>query len=440
MKHITVIGLGYVGLVTAASIAKLGHYVIGVGRDKKKIEKLKKSIIPFYEPGLKELVKLTQKSKRLSFTTHLPLAISKSEIIFIAVGTPSGLRGEADLSQVKTVAKQIGELINGYKVIGNKSTVPVGTGNLVYKIIEREVKKRAKDFNFDVVSNPEFLREGRAIDDFMHPDRMVIGDSNKKARAIMKELYQSFHCPFLVTDLETAELIKYASNAMLATQISFINSLAHICEKVGADISRVAWGMKLDQRIGKNAFLKAGVGYGGSCFPKDVLALIQIGKKVGFNFGILKEVEKINQDQRNHLLGKLKRLIPDLRNKIIGIWGLSFKPETDDLREAPSLTVISRLIKEGALVQVFDPVAMNKARLLLKEKQIIRKVKYCLNPYGAAKDAWLVLILTEWQQFKKVDWEKVRKAMRYPHIIDGRNMYEPKAMAKLGFNYMSVGR
>lgn len=430
---ITVIGTGYVGLVLGTCLAELGNDVICLDADKDKVDKLNKSIVPFYEPGLEELVKRNKKEGRLNFTTDKVKAIKSSFVIFIAVGTPMGKNHEADLSFVKEVAKDIGQYMEDYKIIVNKSTVPVGTADMVKKIIKENQKTL---INFDVVSNPEFLREGSAIKDFQNPDRVVIGSDSEKAKEIMGRIYSAVTRtgrPTLYTDIKSAELIKYASNAMLATRISFINELSHLAEKVGADIKKVSQGMGLDTRIGSR-FLQAGVGYGGSCFPKDVQALIQTMKQHNCNAQILEAVEEANQKQKLSLIPKLKMLVPDLKGKTIAIWGLAFKPKTDDIREAPSLVVITELQKLGAKIKVFDPVAEENAKKTLKD------VEYATTPYEAVRNANALVIVTEWDEFRELDKEKIKSLLKQPNIIDGRNIWEPKEMKEMGFNYIGVGR
>jgi len=426
---ITVVGTGYVGLVTAACLADLGNNVIGIDIDKKKIANLKKGIIPIYEPGLQEIVKRNLDKKRIIFDTNLGPAVKKTDIIFIAVGTPPKNDGEADLQYVESAAEEIAKNINDYKIIVNKSTVPIGTGDMVKNIVKKYYKG-----NFDVVSNPEFLREGTAIIDFTKPDRIVIGNGAKKAQDMMKKLYSPLNAPILFTDIKTAEMIKYASNSMLATQISFINSVANICERVGANVELVAKGMGLDSRIGKRAFLKAGAGYGGSCFPKDVKALVQIARRHDYHFRILEEVENVNYAQRDLVTNKALELLGNPKDKKVAIWGLAFKPETDDMREAPAVDVINSLQKLGAKIYAFDTVAQPVA------KQILKNVNYVKTPLQAIKDADLLIIMTEWNEFKEIDLEKVQKEMKEKRIVDARNIYSPNEMKKLGFQYDSIGR
>jgi UDPglucose 6-dehydrogenase len=427
---ISVIGIGYVGLVTATCFAELGNTVTCVDIDKKRIENLKKGIIPIYEPGLSELVAKNIKQKRITFTTSTKQAVQNGKVVFIAVGTPSDKDGQADLRYVKQVAEEIAQHMKDYRVVVNKSTVPVGTGDIVKAIIQKKYKG-----NFSVVSNPEFLREGSAIYDTMNPDRVVIGNGDGKARKIMEELYRPFKAPIVFTDVKSAELIKYASNSMLATQISFINSLANICEKVGADVDFVAEGMKLDKRIGKHSFLSAGGGYGGSCFPKDVKALIKASDKYGYNFSILKAVEDVNDAQKRHVVTKTKKLIGSLKGKKIGIWGLAFKPHTDDMRESISIVVIDKLLQDGAKVKAFDPVAQDEARKIFKDK-----ITYCEDVWEAVKNVDALIILTEWPEFKEIDLFKLKKIMDKPYIMDARNIFTLEEMEEKGFHYLSIGR
>ena len=427
---IAVIGSGYVGLVTGACLADLGNNVICVDIDEAKISNLKKGIVPIFEPGLDELIKRNVKENRLSFTTDLKEAVTKSDIIFIAVGTPPKDNGEADLSYIENVAKAIGSEIKSYKVIVEKSTVPVETGERVKKTIKINNPHKAE---FDVVSNPEFLREGSAVNDFLNPDRIVIGTDSKKATEILKKLYEPLKAPFIATDIRSAEIIKHASNSFLATKISFVNAIATICEKTSADIEKVAEGMGYDKRIGR-AFLNAGIGYGGSCFPKDVSAFIKIAEKSGYDFKLLKEVENINKQQKQNFIKKIEEHIWILKDKTIAVLGLAFKPNTDDMREAPSIDIINALQEEGAKIKTYDPEAMEKAKLTL------RNVEYCKDPYEAARDSDALVIVTEWNEFKELDLIKVKNLLKQPLVIDGRNIYDPKEMKNLGFEYISIGR
>ena len=431
MNKIAVIGVGYVGLVTSTCFAELGNQVIGVDIDQKKIDNLKKGIIPIYEEGLTELVEKNQKNGNLSFTTDLNKAVKASDIIFIAVGTPPMPDGSVNLEYVKSVAESIGKAMNGYKVIINKSTVPIGTGDLVKRIISQNYKG-----DFDIVSNPEFLKEGTAVYDFMNPDRIIIGNGSPKAKKIVNDLYSPQNAPIINTDIKTAELIKYASNAFLATEISFINSIANICEKIGADVTKVSEGMKLDQRIGKKAFLNAGIGYGGSCFPKDVKGLIQIAQENGVRFSILDAVEDTNLAQKQSLLPKIQSLLGEnLHDKKITIWGLAFKPKTDDVREAPSLIIIKQLLDRDAKVTVVDPIATDAAKKILTDT-----VNYEDNLIKSIDGADCLVIATEWAEFKNIDLKQIKKSMKKANVIDGRNIFDKEEMKNLGFEYISVGR
>ncbi len=432
MKKITVIGVGYVGLVTGTCLAELDNKVMGVDIDERKIKDLNKGIIPIYEQGLEKLVKENIAKKRISFTTDVAKAVKDSEIIFIAVGTPPMPDGSVNLEYVRSAAESIAKNMNGYKVIVNKSTVPIGTGDVVTKIIAENYRGK-----FDVVSNPEFLREGTAVSDFMNPDRIVVGTNSVMAEKILKDLYGNFETDNLVfTDVKTAEMIKYASNAFLATEISFINSIANLCEKLGANVNEVSKGMMLDKRIGNRAFLHAGVGYGGSCFPKDVKGLIQIAQENGIRFGILEEVENTNEAQKKSLLVKIQKLLgDDLNGKTITLWGLAFKPHTDDVREAPALIVIRQLLDRGVCVRVFDPIAQKQA-----EKVLENTVVYENNLVKSVEKSDCLVIVTEWPEFKDVDLKVIKKKMNCPCIVDGRNVFCPKEMKKKGFKYISVGR
>lgn len=438
--HIGIIGTGYVGLVTGACFAEFGLFVTCVDKDEKKIKALKKGIIPFYEPGLDELVKRNIKQGRLKFTTKIKDAAESSLVIFIAVGTPPRGDGSADLKYVEQVAKEIAMHMDGYKIIATKSTVPVGTGEKIREIISSEIRRGEKNLkeqvDFDIVSNPEFLREGAAIEDFMRPNRIVIGTKSQHAVAIMKDLYKPLYLietPFIITNVETAELIKYASNSFLAAKISFINEMANLCEKVGADVHMVAKGMGLDRRIGSK-FLHAGPGFGGSCFPKDIKALLSLAEKHGVEANVVKAAIKTNERQREIAAEKIKRELKELKNKKIAILGLSFKPNTDDMREAPSVFIIQKLLEEGARINAYDPVAMKNA------KEILPEVKYCKNIYDTAKGADALVIVTEWNQFRNLDLERIRKILKQPYFFDLRNIYEPAKMKKLGFKYFCAGR
>ena len=427
---ITVVGAGYVGLVTAACFSELGNEVICIDIDESKIGKLNGGIIPIFEPGLDELVKKNRKENRLNFTTDLKNSIKESEIIFICVGTPPKENGDADLSAVENVARTIAEVMDSYKVIVEKSTVPVKTGEKVEKSIK---SYNIHKVDFDVVSNPEFLREGTAVNDFMHPDRIVIGCENERAKEVMGKLYAPLKSRILFTDIKSAEIIKHASNSFLATKISFINAIANICELAGADVERVAEGMGMDKRIGRS-FLDAGIGYGGFCFPKDAEAFIRISEKLGYDFKLLKATQDVNYHQRKHFVKKVETALGVVKNKTIGVLGLAFKPNTDDMRFAPSIDIIQELQKDGAKIKAYDPESMERA------KEILNYVEYCENPYDAAENADALLILTEWDEFKKMDIEKIKSLMKHNLIIDGRNIYNADDMKKEGFNYISIGR
>ncbi len=429
--NICIIGSGYVGLVSGACFADLGNRVTCVDSDEVKISKLKAGQIPIYEPGLKELVKRNRKDGRLSFTTSIREGVKRSEVIFIAVGTPPKDNGEADLTFVERVSREIASSMPSYRIIIDKSTVPVNTGEWVKRTIKIHNKRNIK---YDVASNPEFLREGSAIDDFMHPDRIVIGVESEKAGKILAELYKPLNAPMVVTDIKSAELIKHASNSFLAMKISFINAISNICDKVGADVSEVAGGIGMDKRIGAS-FLNAGIGFGGFCFPKDLASFIRISEKAGYDFRLLKEVQAINDAQRMVLLKKIEAEVWNMPGKTIGILGLAFKPNTDDIRFAPSLDIIAMLLKEGAKVKAYDPVAMSKAKALFK-----KDVKFCKDPYDAARGSDCLVIVTEWNEFKELDFDKIRKIMAQPVIIDGRNMYDPENIKKRGFKYAGIGR
>jgi UDPglucose 6-dehydrogenase len=430
MRQLAVVGVGYVGLVTGACFADLGNRVSCVDVDALKIERLKKGEMPIFEPGLEELVGRNVAARRLAFTTDYAEGLAGAEIVFIAVGTPSGYDGEADLTYVQEAARRIAEVMDHPLIVVNKSTVPIGTGDLVAEIIERY---RGKPVPFSVVSNPEFLREGSAIQDFMNPDRIVLGSTDRKAAERVAELHRPLGAPVMITDLRTAEMIKYASNAFLATKISFINEIAAICERLGADVKEVAAGMGMDKRIGP-AFLQAGVGWGGSCFPKDVKALEHMAAMHDCHPQLLRAVMDINRDQRRRLVLKVRDALGGLKDRCIGVLGLSFKPNTDDMREAPSVEVIRLLLSEGALVRAYDPVAMPVARKLLPG------IGYASDPYDLADGADALVVVTEWNEFKQLDLHRVRGLMRTPVVVDGRNIYDPKEMAQLGFVYRAVGR
>ncbi len=427
------IGCGYVGLVAATCLADMGNDVISVDIDKNKVNNLKKGIIPIYEPGLKDMLDRNAREKRITYSTNIKEGIQKSEVIFIAVGTPPDSNNCADISAITSVAENIGRHMNGYKIIVNKSTAPVGTLEKIGKVIESAQNKPIK---YDLVSNPEFMREGEAIKDFTNPDRIVIGVQSEKAKRIMASIYSGISRtdkPIMFTDLRSAELIKYASNAMLATRISFMNEMAQLCEYVGGDIKAIAKGMGLDSRIGPR-FLQAGIGYGGSCFPKDVKALAQIMKLNGIEPKILTAVDEVNERQKSSLIHKIKKLVPHLKGKSIAIWGLAFKPKTDDMREAPSITIIRQLQELGVKIKAFDPEAQQNAR------KIFKNITYRNDPYSVLKGCDALVIVTEWNEFRDLELKKVKQLLKHPNVIDGRNIYEPHEMKKLGFNYICVGR
>jgi UDPglucose 6-dehydrogenase len=431
--HIAVVGTGYVGLVTGVCFSEFGVYVTCVDNDAEKVESLKKGIVPFYEPGLEDMVRRNSADGRLNFTTQIAKAVDESLAIFIAVGTPPRGDGSADLSFVDAAAKEIAGHMKSYKVIVTKSTVPVGTGERLRKIISANLKQPV---DFDIVSNPEFLREGAAIEDFMRPNRVVIGADNPQAIAVMKDLYKPLYLietPIVIADIKTAELIKYASNGFLAVKISFINEISRLCEKVGADVNMVAKGMGLDNRIGPK-FLHAGAGYGGSCFPKDTKALINMGSSHGAAMSIVEAAVEANRRQIKWMAEKIKGAVPDLSGKTIAMLGLSFKPNTDDMRDAPSLDIISALKKEGAGIRAFDPVAMDNAR------KDIADVTFCTDAYDACSGADALVIVTEWNQFRNLDMKKIIGLLKTPVFLDLRNIYSPEKMRQLGFSYHSVGR
>jgi len=430
MKQICVVGVGYVGLVTAACFADLGNRVIALDVNEKRVENLKKGIMPIYEPGLEELVKRNVHAQRLFFTTSYPEALQDSEFVFIAVATPSGVNGEADLQYVAAAAQTIAETMTAPLIIINKSTVPVGTGDWVADIVK---KFQPKPIQFAVVSCPEFLREGTAISDFLQPHRTVLGSLHREAAEKVAQLHLPLRAPIIITDLRAAEMIKYASNAFLATKISFINEIADICEALGADVKEVAIGMGYDKRIGP-AMLDAGLGWGGSCFPKDVKALAFMAEEKGVEPKILNTVTNTNYERRRMVVTDLEKMLGGLKGKMIGLLGLAFKPNTDDIREAPSIDIARGLIAAGAKVRAYDPVAMENAQSLLPAVEMIS------DPYLLAKDCDALLVLTEWNEFKNIDLDSVRKAMKQPVIFDGRNIYDPLEMRKRGFKYRGMGR
>jgi UDPglucose 6-dehydrogenase len=427
------IGTGYVGLVTGTCFAEFGNDVICVDIIKEKIDKLNRGELPIYEPGLDDLLAKNVAEGRLKFTTDLEQAVEQSLVIFIAVGTPQAEDGSADMRYVEAVTKDIARYMNDYKVVVNKSTVPVGAGRWIKKLIQ---ENQPKPVAFSVASNPEFLREGSAIEDFMRPNRVVIGTDDERAAEIMRDLYKPLYLietPIVMTDLASAELTKYAANAFLATKIGFINEIANICERVGADVHDVARGMGLDHRIGSK-FLHPGPGYGGSCFPKDTRALLNIAKKNDCRFKIVEAAVEVNDQQRRRMLEKIKNAVGSLRGKTIAVLGLSFKPSTDDMREAPSIDIIAGLQKEGARIKAYDPVAMHEAEKVLKD------VEFAEDTYSAISGADALVFVTEWNQFRSLDLEKIKRLLKAPLIIDLRNIYDPPRMRESGFQYVAVGR
>lgn len=436
--NIAIVGTGYVGLVSGTCFAEMGVNVTCVDVNEEKINSLKNGQVPIYEPGLDEMVLRNHREGRLNFTTDLTSCLDNVDIVFSAVGTPPDEDGSADLQYVLAVAREFGQNIKKYTVLVTKSTVPVGTAKKVKAVIREELEKRGVDIPFDVASNPEFLKEGAAIKDFMSPDRVVVGVESEKAKELMSKLYRPFmlnNFRVIFTDIPSAEMIKYAANSMLATRISFMNDIANLCELVGADVNMVRKGIGADVRIGSK-FLYPGCGYGGSCFPKDVKALIKTAEKNGYNMSVLKAVEEVNENQKHVLFNKLSKYYGgDLKGKTIAMWGLAFKPETDDMREATSLVTISLLLEAGCTVRVYDPVAMNECR-----RRIGDKVYYATDMYDAVLDADALLMLTEWKQFRLPSWGVVSKSMKKPLIIDGRNIYDVEELKQNGFEYYCIGR
>lgn len=430
MEKVAIIGSGYVGLVTGACFAELGNKVICVDNNVEKIKILKSGKIPIYEPGLKGLVSKNVRRKRLTFSSEIKEGVKNSRVIFIAVGTPSGPRGEADLSAVEKVSEEVARHMDSYRLIVEKSTVPIETGRWVEYTVKAFKKRHV---SFDIASNPEFLREGTAIRDFMHPDRIVLGVETRRARDILLKLYKPLKAPALITDIKSAELIKHASNSFLAMKVSFINAVSRVCDLSGADVQKVAEGMGLDKRIGRE-FLRASLGYGGSCFPKDLSAFIYICERLGYNPEILRAVVKVNEQQKIFFFNKIIQTLWNLNGKKIGVLGLSFKPNTDDIRLSPPLDIIRMLKKEGTEVKAYDPKAMSKA------KSELNGVEFCKDMYEAAKGSDCLVITTDWPQFKKIDLKRVKRLLKRPIIIDGRNIFEPEKMRKLGFDYISIGR
>lgn len=436
--NIAIVGTGYVGLVSGTCFAEMGVNVTCVDVNEEKINSLKNGQVPIYEPGLDEMVLRNHREGRLNFTTDLTSCLDNVDIVFSAVGTPPDEDGSADLQYVLAVAREFGQNIKKYTVLVTKSTVPVGTAKKVKAVIREELEKRGVDIPFDVASNPEFLKEGAAIKDFMSPDRVVVGVESEKAKELMSKLYRPFmlnNFRVIFTDIPSAEMIKYAANSMLATRISFMNDIANLCELVGADVNMVRKGIGADVRIGSK-FLYPGCGYGGSCFPKDVKALIKTAEKNGYNMSVLKAVEEVNENQKHVLFNKLSKYYGgDLKGKSIAMWGLAFKPETDDMREATSLVTINLLLEAGCTVRVYDPVAMNECR-----RRIGDKVLYAKDMYDAVLDADALLMLTEWKQFRLPSWGVVSKSMKNPLIIDGRNIYDAEELSQNGFEYYCIGR
>ena len=434
---VTVVGTGYVGLVTGACLSDVGLNVVCVDTDLQKIENLKNGILPIYEPGLQNIVDRNFQSGRLSFSTSIKDVIADSDIAFISVGTPQGEDGSADLKYVLSVASDIGKYASNYLVTVTKSTVPVGTAEKVKNAIDTQLENRNLNFSLDVASNPEFLKEGDAIDDFMKPDRIICGVESEKAKDILSKLYQPFVLnshPLIFMDIPSAEMTKYAANAMLATKISFMNDIANLCELTGADVLSVRKGIGSDSRIG-NSFIYPGIGYGGSCFPKDVKALVKSGVEYGHNLRILQAVEDVNDDQKNVLVKKvIQEFGEDLTGRSFAFWGLSFKPETDDMREAPSIVIANELIQRGAKITAYDPVAIDEAKIILGNK-----IAYSDNAYSALQDADALLLITEWREFRSPDWSKVKSELKNSILFDGRNIYDSSALKSKGFTYYGIG-
>jgi len=431
--HIAVIGTGYVGLVTGACFAEFGVDVTCVDVDSEKVDKLNRGVIPIYEPGLDKIVEKNVAAGRLHFTTDIKTAVEGALVVFMAVGTPPQEDGSPDMSYYRQAAKDVAEAINGYKVLVTKSTVPVGTGEWLRQFVRANL---TVETDFGVASNPEFLREGAAIEDFMRPDRVVIGSNEERAIDVMKDLYRPLYLietPIVITSLEAAELIKYAANAFLATKITFINEIANLCDAIGCDVHDVARGMGMDNRIGRK-FLHPGPGYGGSCFPKDTRALTTVADKFGVETRIVDAVVEANERQRDAMIPKIEKLVGGLNGKTVGVLGLSFKPETDDMRESPATDIINEMVKRGATVKAYDPVAMSEARHYLPE------IEYAVDEYDALAGADILVIITEWNQFRALDMEKVKALLRSPKVADLRNIYEPKDMREMGFEYVGVGR
>jgi UDPglucose 6-dehydrogenase len=435
---IAIVGSGYVGLVSGVCLSEIGHHVICVDNNPDKIKTLKKGRLPIYEPGLLELMKANVKRKRLSFSGSIGEATKKSDVIFLAVPTPAKPNGDADLTYIENVARQIAQSMDSYKLIVSKSTVPAETGKKIRRTIHLNLARKYRQGNkilldFDVACNPEFLKEGSAVHDFMNPDRIVIGVESPKAEKLLKEMYKPLKPKILVTNITSAEMIKHASNSFLATKISFVNAVAQICDRVGADVLKVAEGMGLDRRIGRQ-FLDAGIGYGGSCFPKDVDAFIRLSERSGYDFSLLKEVRKVNDHQRHWFVHLIEEKLWNIKDKTIGVWGLAFKPNTDDIRNAGALEIIQLLQAEGAAIRAYDPKAMEHA------KKLLPKVTFCNNAYAVAEGCDCLLLLTEWPEFKEIDFAQIRDAMSQTVIFDGRNFLDGGLLREIGFEYFGTGR
>jgi UDPglucose 6-dehydrogenase len=436
--NIAIIGAGYVGLVTGVCFAHIGHHVICVDNNKEKIKRLRAGHIPIYEPGLESILKECVRKKRLKFTDSIKEASKKSAVIFIAVGTPSKPNGDADLSYVENVAREIAGVMDSYKLIVEKSTVPAETGKKIERTIKLNLPRKFKNgqkvlLDFDVASNPEFLREGSAVHDFMNPDRIVIGVESKKAENVLREIYKPLKAKIVVTNINSAEMIKHASNSFLATKISFINAVSQICDCVGADVLKVAEGMGFDKRIGRQ-FLDAGIGYGGSCFPKDVDAFIRLSEKSGYEFKLLREVRDVNEHQKQSFVRLIEEKLWNLHGKTIGVLGLAFKANTDDMRSAASIDIITALQKEGAKIKAYDPKAVENA------KKMFKGITYCSDPYAVARGCDCLLLLTEWDEFRKIDMSKISQSMRQAVLFDGRNFFDRREMEQAGFEYFGIGR
>ncbi len=431
---IAVIGTGYVGLVTAAGLAELGHPVMGTDKDREKIGRISRGVVPIYEPGLDELIAGNVRKKRLSFSPDLNAVIQEADVIFVCVGTPQRVDGSADMSQIEEVSRMIADNLNRYKLVVEKSTVPVKTSYWIKRTIGL-YKKTETDF--DIASNPEFLREGSAVSDFLHPDRIIVGVETERGRDLLCDIYAKLRDRVVVTNIDTAELIKHASNSFLAMKISYINLISDICDKTDANVEQVAEGMGLDPRIGSR-FLKAGIGYGGSCFPKDIKALVKIGEDLGVDMSLLKDADRVNFDRIRVFVDKIKQALWILKDKRIAILGLAFKPETDDIREAPSISIIRELLREGARLRLYDPKAMENMKEIYPEEP--DRLEYCDSPYRATEEANALIILTEWEEFAGLELERVKKAMSNLIIVDGRNVFDPAVPRQLGFEYYSIGR